>query len=206
MAELFKFRCPDCGKLLGAPARKVGKVVRCPRCRVELVVPSLDDADTEERAGEDDEVVDFEALGIDLGLAPSPVVRPAEPTERPHEAAEAISFLEHAGRGAPALAPAAAAVGRPPARTVDSPSEPGLAVESDAGPEPDADQAVSSPVEPLIPAAPRRRRRRQAEPAIPRRRDVVLPRTAAIAWAMFAILALGVSFVAGLMIGHYRWR
>ena len=32
MAELFKFRCFQCQKLIGAPPSKFGKVVKCPRC------------------------------------------------------------------------------------------------------------------------------------------------------------------------------
>jgi len=37
--EPIKFRCYRCGKLLGAPSRRVGAVVSCPRCRAEIQVP-----------------------------------------------------------------------------------------------------------------------------------------------------------------------
>lgn len=38
--EPIKFRCYRCGKLLGAPARRVGAVVACPQCRTEIQVPA----------------------------------------------------------------------------------------------------------------------------------------------------------------------
>jgi hypothetical protein len=42
--EPIKFRCYRCGKLLGAPPRRMGAVVTCPRCRSELEVPAPSDA------------------------------------------------------------------------------------------------------------------------------------------------------------------
>jgi hypothetical protein len=42
--EPIKFRCYQCNKLLGVPARKVGSIVSCPRCQAELQVPSLESA------------------------------------------------------------------------------------------------------------------------------------------------------------------
>ncbi len=37
--EPIKFRCYQCGKLLGISRQKSGAVVRCPQCRTDLVVP-----------------------------------------------------------------------------------------------------------------------------------------------------------------------
>lgn len=37
--EPIKFRCYQCGKLLGISRQKSGSVVRCPQCRTDLVVP-----------------------------------------------------------------------------------------------------------------------------------------------------------------------
>ena len=191
MAELFKFRCPACGKLLGAPARKAGKVIHCPQCSAELVVPDPEEASSAD-PDRDDEAVDLADLGInlgiDLGFAASPGARPAEaPPARPAQEAEAISFLERAVAAAP-IEPATA----PRADDINQPTP-----DSSAGPMVEA-------VPPSPPAA--RRPRKGPVAAVDRRRDVVLPRTAVISWSLFAILALGLSFVAGLMIGHYRWK
>ena len=183
MAELFKFRCPDCKKLLGVPPRKVGRVVHCPRCRAELVVP--DPATTDEPDAPDEETFD---LGIDLGYASPLDLRPeglAGPAhERPDpDALQAIAFLE-------------SATGLP-----GDPSDP-PETDEEAATDEEAEPIVRPATEPLTP----RSRRPATRAASERRRDVVLPRTAAIAWALFALLSLALSFTAGLMIGHYRWK
>ena len=38
-----------------------------------------------------------------------------------------------------------------------------------------------------------------------RARDIVIPRVVVFAWSLLAILALGMAFIAGLMIGHFLW-
>jgi hypothetical protein len=50
--ERLKFRCYRCNQLLGAPAKKVGSVVSCPRCKAELKVPVPDEQAAEVEAGE----------------------------------------------------------------------------------------------------------------------------------------------------------
>jgi hypothetical protein len=35
---------------------------------------------------------------------------------------------------------------------------------------------------------------------------VILPRTAAVAWSLFAILALAFAFTSGLFVGHVLWK
>lgn len=55
---------------------------------------------------------------------------------------------------------------------------------------------------------PARERKGQAPATDPelRRRDVLLPRFAVTAWAVFALLGLASAFASGLLIGHYLWR
>ncbi|CAN5908566.1 hypothetical protein BH23PLA1_BH23PLA1_26470 [soil metagenome] len=49
--------------------------------------------------------------------------------------------------------------------------------------------------------------RGEARPILPAysRRDVVMPRVAVIAWSLFVILALFLTFIAGLLVGHFLW-
>ena len=94
MAELFKFRCPECQKLLGVSPRKVGRLIHCPQCGAELIVPSIDDAPSET-----EEATEFADLGIDLGFAsPFNLHPPGPPADRlidqPGAIEEAIAFLE----------------------------------------------------------------------------------------------------------------
>ena len=201
MAELFKFRCSTCGKLLGVSPRKVGRPVLCPRCQTELIVPMPGDqaepADPDDPADGDD----APDLGIDLGFTSPLDIRPAEsPTpaaqERPAHEVEAVDFLgKIAATGLPEP-------DRPPD---DLGNDPGPEAEDDAG-DPDEELLIATPAEPLVPRTGRAGRAGRPEMVPDRRRDVALPRTAVIAWSLFALLALALSFVAGLMIGHYRWK
>ncbi len=193
MAELFKFRCYGCQKLIGAPPSKFGKVVHCPRCGVELIVPW---PETEgEGPGEPEPDADSfrpEDLGLNLELAPERMVRPEAPSARPLELGEPnpIAFLEQVAASEAPESPEPEAQDEPAASQNEPTEEPVL-------PEPEE--------EPLV---PRRRGQRPFyanEPTF-RARDVVLPRTAAVAWAMFGLFGLAFAFTAGLMIGHYLWR
>jgi hypothetical protein len=192
MAELFKFRCFQCQKLIGAPASKFGKVVHCPRCNAELIVPSPDDEEPPPEQADPDAF-----RPEDLGLVLS-ADRIAEPKVAPPKVIEQvgpdpIAFLQQA------------------AETGESPPE----AESQNEPNPDSDESQNEPnespdlPEPVVEPLVARKRRRQAstlnEPTV-RARDVVLPRTAAVAWAMFALLALAFAFTSGIFVGHFLWK
>ena len=87
---------------------------------------------------------------------------------------------------------------------------------SEPEPSPDASGEGPPPIEglpqtpdpaasPLVPGSRRRGRSILAEP-VARRRDVILPRTAAVAWALFALMGMGFAFTTGLLVGHFLWR
>ena len=175
MAELFKFRCFRCEKLLGAPASRVGSASKCPRCGADLIIPPpLDPAST------GDDAPDPGAVRLeDLGLHLDPEPRKAPPT--PPVETEAIAYLER--------------LEHDPGPSEDEPIPPPEGL-------PDPPDPLDAP---LAPPPPRRGRRPRREPR-PRAGDVVLPRTAAVAWSLFALLALAMAFVAGLVIGRYRWK
>jgi len=176
MAELFKFRCYQCEKLLGVPDSKLGARIKCPRCGAELIVPSPDDDETPPPGAPEGDGIRLEDLG--LRLEPGPVAPAAVDPLVP----DPIAFLQRAAEPDPE-----------PAEFDPDPGPTGL-------PEP------PDPLEaPLVPGRKRRGRSSLVEETA-RRRDVVLPRTAAVAWSLFGLLALGFAFTAGLMIGHFLWK
>jgi hypothetical protein len=193
MAELFKFRCYHCQKLIGTPPSKFGKVVKCPRCEVELIVPSPEGIEPEPEPTDPNTFrpedfgikIETERLTEPRSVASSPSTSVLEPV-----GPDPIAFLKQVSE---ATEP----------ENIDSP-EPS---DSEEAP----DQEVSSQVlpepqvEPLIPRTRGRGIASRAE-ALPRARDVVLPRTAAVAWAMFGILGLAFAFIAGLLLGHFLWK
>jgi len=196
MAELFKFRCPRCEKLLGVSPKKAGRPVQCPQCGTELIVPSAEEEEVVGQSPDLDSPNAMGDLGIDLGFSPSLDLRPVDRAgpkagDRAVDEAEAIAFLEQS------------ALIEDPEPIESGPSAGPDEVSTDFDSDPEPEPFVQTAVEPLI---ARSGRPRAFESAVDRRRDVVLPRTAVVAWSLFALLALASSFVAGLMVGHYRWK
>jgi len=191
MAELFKFRCFQCQKLIGAPASKFGKVVHCPKCGVELIVPSPDD---ETPPPEEPDPDAFRPEDLGFTIEPESISRPKAPTLPSHESVgpDPIAFLEQVATTGEAPEPEIPNEPRPEnGESQDEPNEPPIL------PEP--------AVEPLVARRGRRGSSSLIEPTI-RPRDVVLPRTVAVAWSMFVLLALAFAFISGLFIGHYLWK
>lgn len=194
MADLFKFRCYQCQKLIGAPASRFGKVVHCPRCSAELIVPSPDDEPVPEEESDPD-AFRPEDLGLELNFQ-SERLLPPKKTPTP-------ARLEPVGPDPIAYLTQVAEAGETPAP--ESEGKAG-AESSDSSNEPDG-----SPILPELEAEPLvARRGHRSGPASlqpsPRARDVVLPRTVAVAWSLFAILALGFAFGSGLFVGHVLWK
>ena len=82
--EPIKFRCYRCGKLLGAPRRRAGRVTTCPQCRAEIQVPGA------EPESDDPPLVIEPAPPSDeeLRIEPEPVAILAIPDVEPAPAAE----------------------------------------------------------------------------------------------------------------------
>jgi hypothetical protein len=192
MAELFKFRCYQCQKLIGAPPSRFGSVVKCPRCGVELIVPSPDNFEPPPPEQPDPDAFRPEDFGItlDTELAPKPKVSP--PSSLEPVGPDPIAFLTHIAE--------TGEVPEPEPKPELSP-EPGETSKQDQ----DEPNLPEPEVEPLVARKTSQRRSSLIDPAV-RARDVVLPRTAAVAWALFAILALGFAFTAGLFVGHTLWK
>jgi hypothetical protein len=182
MVELFKFRCYQCQKLIGAPPSRFGTIVKCPKCSVELVVPSPENstADPEVEPEVDPDAFRPEDLGITLE---------PEPLRKPATAASA----------------APSPVGPDPIAFLIQFEEPGETAGAEPPPEPGAPEDSPDLPEPAVePLVTRPRGRAAIATAGPlfRARDVVLPRTAAVAWALVALFGLAFAFLSGLLLGQ----
>ena len=192
MAELFRFRCYQCQKLIGAPPSRFGSVVKCPRCGVELIVPSPDELPTPD---ENPDLNAFRPEDLGLRIELEPLLQPQAPAPTASETVvgpDPIAFLNQV-----------AETGEYPTPEIRQELPTGSLDASEPSVEPS--ELISPREEPLI---PRKRGRRPSAPGEPtiRARDVVLPRTAAVAWALFAILALAFAFTSGLFVGHTLWK
>lgn len=213
----LKFRCYRCNQLLGVSRQKVGEVVACPRCQAELVVPDPDEPDapqaSEEAAatagssllspspqldqpppaapGDSDTGLPLDVLNLrpeDIGVEPGVSQTPrtnAPPAPRAATVVLSAEEVPPVGPG-PDLGPQPA----PPAPVVtDSPATAGDALTIPS-------ISIDGPT----------RKTRQQGPVTMRSRDLILPRSVVASWSLFVLLALGFSFFAGLLAGHYVWR
>ncbi|WP_435006052.1 hypothetical protein P12x_003727 [Tundrisphaera lichenicola] len=186
MSSLFKFRCYGCEKLLKASPARIGKVVKCPGCGTELIVPSPFDEQTPPELSVEDSI-QLEDLGLQIEtdrLVDTPRTITPPPTIDPNQP-DPIAFL--------AAATSFEEEGPPDPIDETVPVEGLLEIPDPAG-------------SPLVSGTRTRRRSTLVDDPTIRRRDVILPRTAAVTWALFAILAIFFAFLAGLIIGHYRWK
>lgn len=192
MAELFRFRCYHCHKLLGASPSRIGSVVHCPKCRTELIVPPpVDDPPAPDPEDLGDPPIRLEDLGLRLDLQTEPPTKILPATDEPNP----VAFLEQVAADEPST-DTGPEIPAPP-----DPSDPG---EGSGLPEPP--DPLDSPLSPRPRRARRRARPSELMEPVARRRDVVLPRTAAVAWSLFALLALACAFGSGLLVGHFLWR
>lgn len=220
----LKFRCDRCDQLLGVSPAKAGHRVKCPRCGTGLVVPGPAGQPTADRGTSGPlPSAPGTAQAASMGIRPE---------DGPHgffdgidlEREELQSLFtvdsdelpstpnpDRGGRGEdedregfPAgfidLAPDR---GPPPDRPV---SGPGTVLSFEPEPAPDglivrdperSSRAAGVPGEGSGPASSTARGR----PG----RDVVIPRVAFVAWALFVLLSLFLAFVSGLLAGRFVW-
>ncbi|GAC1303670.1 MAG: hypothetical protein NVSMB14_11940 [Isosphaeraceae bacterium] len=149
-SETIRFRCLGCDGLLNTARVKIGRIVICPRCRSEMIVP-----DPEALSDAEGKTLEFPATDDFQAISQSSFPKP----ER------------------------------------DGPSF------SASG----SEDAIALPIR-LDPTAIRAEgplRQGERNRGISRDRDVAIPRGALRAWALVAILALGLAFLAGLLTGRF---
>ena len=204
---LIRFRCYRCSKLLGTTTARAGKTTTCPNCKADLIVPEPDDSEKAALAEA------TRALIPDLDAAPSRPDGGPEPASR-HDPTFSWEELDTAifqapGGPSPIDLPISFAPPEPSPASEPSSTPP---VEPSPTPEPTA-----PPVEPAIPkvsTAPEHIPEIAVTPDLvrtdraSRRRpnEVILTQSVITSWAVFMLMALGISFVAGLFVGHFVWK
>lgn len=179
----FTFRCADCNRLLGVSRSRIGSTVQCPKCGVDLVVPDpdQDNDDRPETRGEPSSSSGESAtVGAQAdGAAPAFAGLSIEPEPlslRSRESARPFRMPDHRAAAEPVAAPESAE-GRLAGLRVEEP-----------------------PLRELSPASLDPGARALARPG-----DVVLPRTALLLWSFVMLVALVMSFAAGVLAGHFLW-
>jgi phage FluMu protein Com len=199
---LLKFRCYRCDKLLGTSYARAGKTTVCPSCKADLVVPEVEAPPDEElRAGTLALVPNLEEPASVNETVAKPGHDPGfsweEIDERIFEtAAEAHAFefgitTSPPEEPSPELEPPPA---RPESPPLPVPSEPAAAILDPPPPDVVPEITLEAP-------AVRTERTTRRRPG-----EVVLTQGVIASWSLFMLLALAISFVAGLFAGHFLWK
>jgi hypothetical protein len=229
----IKFRCFQCHQMLKTSRAKAGAVVACPKCGVDLIVPEPPEPAPPPPEASHATVISEPATAPAPAPAEVLALRPEDIRAQvdddyplPSPTPTAPLFGDDSGvdmnlvgpprSQAPKREPAPNFLGlkiepepirpEPPARRPEPPARP----ESVPGPHvvvapPPPDEAPPielEPPPPILPAAPTSLLER---PSPARHRDVSMPRDVVAAWSLFAILALVLAFIAGLLVGHFVW-
>ncbi len=190
----MRFRCYQCSKLLGAPVSKAGRTTTCPNCKAELIVP---DPSAEPEPEETIPQIDLtEPTRTAAAATPKrdPSLEPGFSWEEIDTALfKSAVAIEPSISAVPQVEPTPESITAPPillhppmvdidlaAPTVNPPGIPEIAL--DVTPD-------------RIEAQARRRRG-----------DIMLPQSVLVSWSIFVLLALAVSFLAGLFAGHFLWK
>jgi hypothetical protein len=195
----IKFRCVQCNQLLGVSPSRIGSVISCPRCAVELIVPEADAPPEVPRAAEPEPIpAILSSLVLDR---PDPLaeLRPEDIRVEP-----GLPEPARARRPPRPIKPAPAPAPEPePEPPTPEPPPLVLTPEALAGP---PNEAPAGPEEGVLP--PIQTEPVAVRPSRPtaRARDITLPRSVVTAWSLFVLLALGMAFAAGLLAGHFLWR
>jgi hypothetical protein len=230
-ADLLKFRCYRCNQLLAVAPTKVGAIVACPKCKADLVVPGAESPPKGEprprtkvpgadEPGPSDplskspspnflgepyteippDVADLrpEDLRVEAEFFAQLTRKPPEPNAMPASSVPESAFSNLAS---PQPIPEIASPVRPP--EVFSVTPEPMAVTPRLAPTPPAFAPVDSVVPPIeIETSSLRAPVTEARII----HEVILPAAVVLAWSVFVLAAIALSFLAGLLVGHFLWR
>lgn len=210
ISSSITFRCPECRKLLAAGRGRIGTMVICPRCQCDLKVPDSTEGGAASSSSGSHSPIEPSSGPIQVGatseyidpnraagVGGAPIFFPIQIEDDP------LSLRPEAGGRthkipdrSHAQAPAA------PPRRQEPTSSPGVDdASSSRATQVDADIPTRPPLESpdINLAQPQSIAREIAQ----RRHDIVLPRSAIVLWSFVMLLSLMLSFVAGLLAGHF---
>lgn len=275
--DILKFRCYACGQLIGATRSKANRIIECPKCAVELLVPgpeafedlesrstdnltAIEVSRTYETSSERPSAVDLKFPAELLDLSPEDIavvpelkrthgVATSEPDSPaalklkldPHHRPGLAGGIGPASTSVPGSAAGAIPARKPVTPPASSPppisfkqleemdkfgpllNRGGYQVEAD--PSPSRDVEASTPqrpvqVPPVAASGSNTPLSELAQTPLPlvvaptptltansssMRVNVTLPRAAVVAWSILVLLAVGMAFTAGLLVGHFVW-
>ena len=234
-AELLKFRCYRCNQLLAVAPARAGTVVACPRCKADLQIPAAESAstvDTEKparrtRAG----TVTSNAATSNTGapefpsfLAEGGAAIPPEVAElRPEDLRVEAEVFASITRDAVPLPQSPMQMPLPPFEPASPPHVEDRTSELTPSElsnlfAPTPQPSEPSPVALQMPAEVSEPRAFvppiEIEPPsilaagteIRRSMEVILPASVVLAWSLFVLVGIGLSFIAGLLVGHFLWK
>jgi phage FluMu protein Com len=235
-AELVKFRCYRCNQLLAVSPGKVGAIVACPKCQADLVVPGAESPTKVEprpqpkgpaAAGTGPGDPTSRSVPLPGFFGETPPEIPAEVADlRPEDLRVEAEFFANLTRKPPEPEPnPAASVPEPispeiatlpqtppPIPKVATPFRPpevfSAAPETvDMTARPAPAMPVFAPVELVVPPIQIETTDLRTPVDQPRIvHEVILPASVVLAWSLFVLAAITLSFLAGLLVGHFLWR
>ena len=183
---LLKFRCYQCGKLLGVSPSKAGRTTACPSCKADLIVP---DPTEPEEAGLDESI----ARVVESPVSPRDPESSRTPSHDPAFSWEEIdTTLLRSG-------PAETMVPRPESEIEVTP--PSLLAMNLTPLAPDDLAPILTEI--AVEVVPARSSRTSARN--PSSQPLLTPGILA-SWSLFVFVAVGLAFVAGLLVGHFVWK
>ncbi len=190
-ADLLRFRCMHCGQLLGASRSKAGRWVNCPACETETLVPKR----SEEPEPNDQSSLSPISAESSSNTTPPTTSSPSMPTVGEMSTVE-INAIPATMNDVEAISQALIGNKAAPRRAVAAIGE--LPTELETREQLKYEATTSS-------TKAHNKNTMALATTLTRRRDVLMPRTAVIAWSLVALLAIGLAFLSGLLIGHYLW-
>jgi hypothetical protein len=228
--DRLRFRCYQCNQLLGAPPKKAGSVISCPRCKAELMVPAPEELTASPDTATTSRNPAATGGALEGAGAASPEAQPrtlpsfmeeiaaAIPDDlaslRPEDIRVEAEFVDLVVttpppvpppvEPPPAPEPALPAESSPPAETSASSTIALVNPTPAAGPGPPGQEQALGAVLPQINI--------ETSSILPRAQEiravheVVLQPATVLAWSLLVLLSLPMAFLAGLLIGHFIWK